>query len=105
MLHNNNDNHYFNVGLSAINLIALIMLETNKHSSNINNILDFGCGHGRIMRYFQSAFPQANIYGCDLEESQVTFCQSEFNAIPKRFDGNLKNLSFNKSFDLIWLVV
>lgn len=34
-------------------------------ASDVDAVLDFGCGIGRAMRYFRAAFPKADVVGCD----------------------------------------
>ena len=103
MLKKDNAKHYHEVGLNAINIISAIMLLANKKKNDINTVLDFGCGYGRVQRFLRAAFPSSQIYACDIERSQIEFCTQTFNAVPVAYNGVLETLNIDNTFDLIWL--
>ncbi|MDP9025840.1 MAG: class I SAM-dependent methyltransferase, partial [Candidatus Eremiobacteraeota bacterium] len=41
-----------------------------------SNVLDFGCGWGRMIRYFLRDVNPANLYGCDVLPEAVALCRS-----------------------------
>ena len=51
--------------------IKSIDLELNNRS----NILDFGCGCGRIISWFQDLHPNSKFYGTDIDSEAITWCQ------------------------------
>ena len=40
-------------------------------------ILDFGCGWGRIIRYFIKDLPPSNLWGCDPVPEMITLCKAQ----------------------------
>ncbi|MDR3478834.1 MAG: class I SAM-dependent methyltransferase [Gammaproteobacteria bacterium] len=42
------------------------------------NILDFGCGIGRSIPFFQKHFPAATLYGCDLSEKSLETATAQY---------------------------
>lgn len=66
-------------------------------------ILDFGCGWGRLLRYFAKDVPHGYLFGCDPQEDMVEMCH-ELNipAIVSRSDYRPRELSFSEKFDLIY---
>src|SRR5204863_6830458 len=66
-------NHYFGVGQSALHCILVAMQAAQ--IDTVTNILDLPCGHGRVLRHLQSAFPGARLTACDLNmaSTPVTF--------------------------------
>lgn len=42
---------------------------------NASNILDFGCGCGRVMSWFQDLYPDSKFYGTDIDSEAITWCQ------------------------------
>lgn len=42
-----------------------------------NNILDFGCGWGRIIRFFLKDLAPSNIHGCDPVEQMISICKEQ----------------------------
>jgi len=92
--------HYFKVGLSAIHCIDEVMELTG--SKDVETILDFPCGSGRVMRFLQQRFPEAKITACELTKGPVQFCVRTFGAEPAYSSLNLDEVSLGQQFDLIW---
>jgi SAM-dependent methyltransferase len=92
--------HYFKVGLSAIRCIDEALAGTS--FTDVQRILDFPCGSGRVLRFLRQRFPAAEITGCELERGPVEFCVRTFGALPAFSSLNLDEVSLPQSFDLIW---
>ncbi len=91
--------HYFNVGRSAIRVILAALLARFEHhggDAEIADVLDFGCGHGRVARYLRAAFPAAGLAVCDYDPTGVAWCVEHFGcqAIAEPAP---------ESFDIVWL--
>jgi SAM-dependent methyltransferase len=100
MYEKQNAAHYFKVGQSALRGIKLAMLAAGK--GTFTNILDFGSGHGRVMRTLHAAFPNARLTACDLVPDAVEFCAKTFAAVPVVSKQNPKEVPIGGNFDLIW---
>lgn len=94
--------HYFGVGKSALHGIETALFAAGQPHSNIRKILDLPCGHGRVMRYFKAAFPQARITACDLNRSAVNFCTQTFAAQPVYSNVDVGQIPLAEKYDLIW---
>jgi SAM-dependent methyltransferase len=94
--------HYFGVGKSALHGIETALLATGKPRNSIRNILDLPCGHGRVMRFFKAAFPQAQITACDLNKGAVDFCAQTFAAQPVYSNVDVNRIPLHGKYDLIW---
>ena len=92
--------HYWSDGKSALEIIFRAMLMAKKR--DFKNILDFPCGYGRIARHLVTAFPDATLTACDIEEDMIAFCAKEFDCVPVISKDNFQELKFEKQFDLIW---
>lgn len=66
-------------------------------------ILDFGCGHGRVLRWLRALHPQAEIVAADRLRDGVDFCAATFGAVPVRSNDSFAGIDLGKDFDLIWL--
>lgn len=75
-----NHNHYFGVGDSAMRLVKTALLLSDKRPADLKRILDFPCGHGRVLRTFRAAFPDTQLTAGDLLADGVKFCADQFNA-------------------------
>jgi len=68
-----------NTGISSFDETIVTSVIDNiilKHTNNINGykILDFGCGVGRILKFF-SKRKEAKFYGTDISENMIKFCK------------------------------
>jgi len=39
-------------------------------------ILDFGCGCGRVLRWFQTLHPESSFYGTDIDKESMQWCET-----------------------------
>jgi SAM-dependent methyltransferase len=69
---------------------------------SIERVLDFGSGHGRVLRVLKAAFADASFVACDLDEDAVEFCASTFGATPVVSHENPDRIEIEGRFDLIW---
>lgn len=91
---------YFQIGQRALELVHFSSELCRK--PHYPNILDFGCGHGRVMRWLRAHYGYAKITACDTDLSAVDFCAAQFGALPVHAAGGLDSLRFAAPFDLIW---
>jgi SAM-dependent methyltransferase len=97
-----NPDHYFDVGASALQSILAALAVARRDQASITTILDLPCGHGRVLRFLQAAFPAALITACDLNRDGVDFCAAEFGASPVYSRPNPADLTMPDAYDLIW---
>jgi len=93
--------YYFSSGYSALFCVRRALDKAAKKSPG--SILDFGCGHGRVLRSLAADFPHARLTATDLDAGGVNFCAKTFGAIPLRSSTDLSRVSFDMKFDLIWV--
>jgi len=95
--------HYLAVGDGGLRAILAAMSAVELPKTSIRDILDFGCGHGRVLRHIRAYFPDSNIFVCDTNGDGVDYCVRTFRAKP--LIGGDKVLSRPKQyqFDLVWL--
>jgi len=99
-----NEEHYFGVGQDAIGIINRALISAKKEPGDLETILDFPCGHGRVLRCLRVAFPKAKITGCDLNRDGVDFCAAQFGSIPVYSSLDLTQIDLPRDhFDLIWV--
>jgi SAM-dependent methyltransferase len=99
-MYEGNPDHYFKVGLSAIQCIGDSI--SNVENFKINNILDMPCGYGRVLRFLCPRFPNANLTGMDIVKNGVDFCTHTFGVKGIYSEKKLNSLVFGSKFDLIW---
>ena len=64
------------------------------------DVLDFGCGHGRIVRHLATA--ARSVSACDLDHEGVRFCASAFGAVAVPGSTDLAEVPLGE-YDAIWL--
>jgi SAM-dependent methyltransferase len=92
--------HYFYVGRSDLWTVLNVLNIRASYiggDAPIKDILDFGCGHGRVARWFRAAFPDAQMHVTDLNKSAVQFCVENFGG--RDIAGDIPA----RRFDLVWL--
>ena len=95
-----NEKHYFDVMESAMKSILVSIQMEGK--TKANNILDFGCGCGRVLRGLRATFPEARIVAADINKPCVDFCCETFSAEPLYLESWPPSLKQEGKFDLIW---
>jgi len=91
---------YFELGASALRAIKLALLTAGKEEPA--RILDFPCGHGRVLRMLKAAFPDAALTAGDLNPEGVSFCERNFGATPVQSSLWPGEVEIEGRFDLVW---
>jgi SAM-dependent methyltransferase len=92
---------YFVTGLSGLAVIVQALIAAGKPEAE--RILDYPCGHGRVMRMLRARFPDAWIVGSDVDRDGVDFCAETFGSIPVYAPYEPRLLVIDETFDLIWV--
>jgi SAM-dependent methyltransferase len=92
--------HYLGVGMSAIEQINAAIRVVSP--DRVRSVLDFPCGHGRVTRFLERRFPEAELSACDIDADGVEFCQNAFDARGQISAQDLDQLSLARRFDIIW---
>jgi SAM-dependent methyltransferase len=101
MFNPQHEDAYFDTGASAAHCIRLAMDAVGKET--VSNILDFPCGHGRVLRALGASFPEANLTACDIDRDGVDFCEETFAATGVYSSEDLSTVQLDGGFDLIWV--
>jgi trans-aconitate methyltransferase len=92
--------HYFSCGRRALELAQGALAATGVREPR--RILDFPCGHGRVLRFLRAAYPAAEITACDLNQDGVRFCAERLHAVPVISKEDPRDITLEGEFDLIW---
>jgi hypothetical protein len=99
-MYHGNDGHYLACGASALSVI-LSVLSLARAPVPVA-LLDFGAGAGRVTRWLQSAFPQADLHACDLREQDVRFNADVLGVRAWQAGTDVSSLQAPRRYDLIW---
>jgi SAM-dependent methyltransferase len=92
---NRNLDSYLRAGREAFELLT-------RYSDSPQRVLDFGCGHGRVLRHMVAEWPEAEVWACDLDPDAVDFCKKELGARGIVSTERPADLTLPR-FDLIWV--
>ncbi len=67
-----------------------------------SSILDFGCGHGRTLRYLVKAYPGATLIGTDVNPDAVEFSKQALGVEAIQSHEDPRQVVIPGTFDLIW---
>jgi SAM-dependent methyltransferase len=91
---------YFEIAASGLECVRKGLRAARRDSAQ--RILDFGCGHGRVMRALRDDFPDAELTACDLDEDGVRFCAERFAALGVVSRPEIPLISLPRGYDAIW---
>jgi len=66
--------HFLGVGRKIFWDLNRLLKGVNKNFDSFNTILDFGCGCGRVLRFFKPTASQT-INGTDIDNESIAWCQ------------------------------
>jgi SAM-dependent methyltransferase len=69
----------------------------------VRDLLDFGCGCGRVARPLTHRWPGLRVTGCDVDERAIDWCRQHVRAATFVVTGPLPPLPFEEhAFDVVW---
>ena len=90
---------------------AVLTMQSYLHKAGIDveqirNLLDFGCGSGRLLVGWHMSTPQIRLHGCDVNAQLIQWAQQH---LPQAIDCQLSNLNpplpyQEQQFDFVYLI-
>lgn len=93
--------HYFECGASALAMIIKSMEKAGMNRQQVQSILDYGSGYGRVLRWLQAAFNNAEITACELDDKALLAVREMFGMPVVKADISLSR-RLGRTFDIIW---
>ncbi len=94
------EKQYFEIGHRALELIEFASKLCDK--PHFPNILDFGCGYARVLRWLRPQHHYAEITSCEIDPAAVSFCAKHWGTIPVQASTDVSEIEFGRKFDLVW---
>src|SRR5689334_19005618 len=91
------EEEYLLVGRTALDLCREALA-----SATPGIVVDFPCGHGRVMRHFAAAWPNAELYGVEIDTDALKFVEATFGARPIQSGAHIAAVALPENVDLIW---
>ena len=92
--------NYWNIGLSGLRSVKWAMSRVGMTVPE--TILDLPCGHGRVLRFLQAAFPRAEIMASDIDRDAVEFCRRTFGVAAFESHHDPARNEVEGAYDVIW---
>lgn len=92
---------YVRAGLSGLTNIETGVAAAGRQLPDFESVLDFGCGHGRVLRHLARRLPPSRITAADVDAEAVQFCADEFGVRPMVAAVEPDDLQLD-TYDLIW---
>jgi SAM-dependent methyltransferase len=92
---------YLRTGASGLECVRRALAIAGR-AEEPRRILDFGCGHGRVLRFLKAGFPRAALTACDIDASGIRFCAEVLGAEPVLSTADLTDVALERDFDLVW---
>lgn len=93
---------YLKLGRGAVDLIATILRHRGTPIRNVESVLDFAGGFGRVTRWLVAAFPDAHLVVADTDKRAMSASRSLFGIRAVELDRAVPPANLG-SFDLIWV--
>lgn len=78
---------------------------TGRDFYSFSDILDFGCGCGRVIQNFHNRPESCTLYATDIDPELVNWCKNNLDGIDWNVNGHLPPLPFqDDAFDLIYAI-
>jgi SAM-dependent methyltransferase len=101
-MYRGNDAYYLQVGASALRLIYHALAAGRRNVGQVQRVLDYACGFGRVLRWLQAGFPLARIVAVDADPKAVNAVKEIFDVDAFVLDLSLRE-EIGSEFDLIWV--
>jgi len=98
---NKSEEEYFIFAEYSVIKISSFVEEINPDLLKNSKILDYGCGHGRILRYIPAVFNPSLLVGADVWKEAVEFCEKNFGSKSFVISNNNPISNMGIKFDII----
>jgi SAM-dependent methyltransferase len=97
-------NEFLSVGERCANDLSVAMKRIGRNVAECKEVLDFGCGSGRTLRWFIGARPPS-FYGSDIDVEAIAWCEKHLAGMSFAVNDPLPPLSFGADkFDFIYAI-
>jgi SAM-dependent methyltransferase len=75
-------------------IVSQALQRTGKSWSDVESVIDFGCGYGRVTRWLATAMSPDKVTACDVQAEAVRWCATEFGVRPLVAQPNITDTRF-----------
>jgi SAM-dependent methyltransferase len=97
--------HFLQVGETIATDIRNLVTLTGHDWYSFSDILDFGCGCGRVIRWFLDQENNAHLYGTDIDPAMVEWCKKNIPGVDWSINHSMPPTEYaDESFDLVYAI-
>jgi trans-aconitate methyltransferase len=94
---------YFAIALQQHSMARQILRVLFGPQASALDVLDFACGHGRLLRFLVLSLPPERIWAVDLQPDAVEFVSRAFGVHAAMSDEDPSRFTLDRRFDFIWV--
>jgi len=96
---------YLQVGQTCAENIKDLLGLIGKDLNSFSHILDFGCGSGRVLRYFYDRPASCQLYGTDIDRQAISWCKKHLDFASWNTNNSLPPTAYaDHTFDFIFAI-
>lgn len=95
--------YFLDSGASEAKAIARLAAAAGSPVEEMDALLDFGCGCGRVARHW-ARLERTAVHGCDYNPELVAWCDANLPFMTTRVNSLAPPLPFERKFDLIYAI-
>ncbi len=93
------------VGRQAASRVSEALHAAERSLEFMQQVLEFGCGCGRVVSPLAQQFPQTRFFGTDVDSEAIEWCRENLSSIEFGVNQELPPLSYSSgSFDLVYCI-
>lgn len=96
---------YLQIGRACAQDIKDLLSTVGKDFYSFNQVLDFGCGSGRVMRFFYDRPDSCHLYGTDIDKQSIDWCKKHLHFASWATNDPLPPTAYaDHTFDFIYAI-
>lgn len=96
---------YLDVGRSCAKEINALLGTIGKSVGDFTSVLDFGCGSGRVLRYYRDLPASCHLFGTDIDAEAIGWCKQHLPFAEWAVNAPMPPTSYaNQKFDLVYAI-
>jgi SAM-dependent methyltransferase len=96
--------YFLRSGQRHAELVQALLEGDDSSIDDVDALLDFGCGCGRVARHWSRLAPQTRVFGCDIDPRMIKWCTANLRFVDATVNDSSPPLPYESSkFDLVYV--
>jgi SAM-dependent methyltransferase len=88
---------------ASFNIVSQALRYAGRCWSDVESVIDFGCGYGRVTRWLPTVLAPDKVTACDVQAEGVRWCAAEFGVRPLVGHPNITGTRFD-TYDVLFSI-